>query len=156
MREALTTTRLEFTRYYPNTALAFTVGELDGVAEITKLAPYLEKGEAIGIDDYLSAVQSFDAFSWLDKPYVYANRDRAWSTAQALEMRAQKDSQKNAFPFIFAWTINSPTQMLTYFSQGIDGMIVDEHALSHLCHLMVQTPNNNKFRRATLDDKLFQ
>jgi hypothetical protein len=151
MREALRTARTEFTHYHPNTAIAFTVGEIEGAAEITKLASDLKSGEAIGIDDYYEAQQNFDTFASLDKPYVYANRDRAWSMNEALAMR----SKSNAFPFIFAWTINSPSQMQAYLLQGIDGMIVDEHALPHLCKLLTQSPNSEKFRKALIDDKPF-
>jgi hypothetical protein len=151
IRKALATIREEFTRYYPNTAIAVTVGEIEGASEIVKLSPYLENGEAIGIDDYFSASQSYNAFGNLGKPYVYADRNRAWSMDEALALR----EKHKAFPFVFAWTINSPTQMQAYLAQGIDGMMVDEHALPHLCKLLSKAPNKQKFRIATLDDKPF-
>jgi hypothetical protein len=151
MREAILVTRNEFTRHYPNTAVAFTVGEIEGADEIAKLAPYLQKGEAIGIDDYYSAEQSFETFGRLGKPYVYANRDRAWSIDEALKLR----KEKQAFPFLFAWTVNSPEQIRGYILQGIDGIIVDEHAIKNVCKLLEETTVKSKIRLATGEDKPF-
>jgi hypothetical protein len=159
MEQALITIRTEFTQYYPNTAIALTVGELNGAREIATLLPLLRKGEAIGIDDYMLAEEAFKLFSHSSGVFIYANRNRPASTEQALLLRGQRmqeGANKNSLALVFGWTINSPTLMRQLLQQPVDAMMVDEQAIHHLCSLLLEPPIQEKIRESASQNPLFR
>jgi hypothetical protein len=159
MEQALTIIRTDFTQYYPNTAIALTVGELSGARDIATLLPLLRKGEAIGIDDYMSADEAFKQFSKPNRAFVYANRNQPASTLQAIQLRTQAMQEgidKNSLALVFAWTINSPALMRQLLQQPIDAMMVDEQAIHHLCSLLLETPIQEKIRESASQNPLFR